>query len=591
MLWRHGPSWIIDTTKRPVHTIEDNSVLSTLTDNVDVQQPTLENRTKGIHDLVEIERFSSYKKLLRTTAYVLRFIQNCRISKEDRTFGSCDVKEIQKSAQFWIRSCQILNYPEEYDTLVKGDRTKNLSRIRQLNLFLDQNNIIRCKGRIENAPIPESAKFPILLPANTQLTTLIVRDAHENLLHSGTSSVISHIRQNFWIPCIRQFVNKILRKCTACLKVNGTSYKAPDPPPLPKARLQDTPPFTVTGIDFTGALHVRDEHKNITKAYVCLFTCASTRGVHLEVLPNLSAECFMQAFRRFTSRRSTPKVVITDNALIFVAASKEIKQIIESQNVQSKIAELGVQWRFIPNRAPWYGGFWERLIAVTKTLLKKVLGKSLVDFQTLCTIVTEVESVMNDRPLTYTSTNINDSEPLTPSHLLCGRKIRSLSYPHSEQDNSEPVFMDYSSLTKQNERQRELFRHFWTRWKNDYVTSLREYHKAYGNNNEQIKVGDVVLVHDESTRINWKMVIVTELIRGNDGFVRAAKIKMKNTETTRPIVKQYPLEITCNSEKDDTCEQSTTQDIRPRRLASVKAGERIRNWLNLSSNRDDKERM
>ena len=136
----------------------------------------------------------------------------------------------------------------------------------------------------------------------------------------------------------------------------------------------------------------------------------------------------MKGLRRFTSRKSTPKVIITDNAMTFIGASNEIKDIFQSQNIQGQIADLGIEWKFIPNRAPWYGGFWERLIGITKSALKKVLGKALVDMETLCTVVTEVEMIMNDRPLTYTSSDINDTEPLTPSHLMFGRRIKSLLY-------------------------------------------------------------------------------------------------------------------------------------------------------------------
>ena len=102
------------------------------------------------------------------------------------------------------------------------------------------------------------------------------------------NATVTYIRHTFWIPTIRQYAKKLLRKCVICRKVNGKSYVAPDPPPLPKIRLQEAPPFTVTGVDFTGALLVRDENRILTKAYICLFTCASTRAVHLEVVPNLT---------------------------------------------------------------------------------------------------------------------------------------------------------------------------------------------------------------------------------------------------------------------------------------------------------------
>ena len=175
-------------------------------------------------------------------------------------------------------------------------------RIRQLGLFIDDDGLVRCNGRIHNAPISENTKFQYLIPANHTLTKLIVIDAHERSLHSGLNATLTYVRQSYWVPTLRQFVKKLLNKCVTCRKVMGKSYNKPDPPPLPKIRVQEASPFTVTGVDYAGALYVKDSEETFKKAYLCLFTCASTREVHLEVVPNWSEHSFIQAFRRFVSR-------------------------------------------------------------------------------------------------------------------------------------------------------------------------------------------------------------------------------------------------------------------------------------------------
>ena len=176
--------------------IDTNSILSVVSNDDENEDDKIVKGTLGIDTIMDINKFSLYRKLLRITAYVLRFISNCRLQLMDRRHGPCNAKEIENSEMLWIRSCQRENYDDEYMEL-KGEKEHNkiLPRLRQLKLFLDKNRIIRCKGRIENAPIAESAKFPILLPANVPLTTLIVREAHESILHSGVSNTISHIRQ------------------------------------------------------------------------------------------------------------------------------------------------------------------------------------------------------------------------------------------------------------------------------------------------------------------------------------------------------------------------------------------------------------
>ena len=264
-----------------------------------------------------------------------------------------------------------------------------------------------------------------------------------------------------------------------------------------------TDPFTVTGVDFTGALYVRDHAGNETKAYICLFTCASTRAIHLELVPDLSEYSFMLAFRRFCCRQSVPKKMISDNGTTFQAASKTIRKLFQSITIQEHLTEKGTEWLLIPKRAPWYGGFWERLVGLTKTTLKKVLGRSHVSYKELQTVITQTQATLNDRPLTYTPTNPTDPEPLTPAHLLHGRKVTTLPYQASPPDAdvvANAIESDYSTLIKRAHQQKKMIDHFRDRWKLEYLTALREYHSTTGQNTQTIKQGDVVQIHDERTR-------------------------------------------------------------------------------------------
>ena len=167
----------------------------------------------------------------------------------------------------------------------------------------------------------------------------------------------------YWIPAARQCVRNIIRRCVVCKKLSGGHYRAPELPPLLKCRVQEMDPFTVTGIDFTGALYIRAPEGE-TKVYICLFTCASTQAVHLEVVSDLSEETFMQAFRRFSSRKSLPRVIISDNATTFMSAADDLKALFKSHTIRENLNNQGVEWRFIPRRVPWYGGYWERLIGL-----------------------------------------------------------------------------------------------------------------------------------------------------------------------------------------------------------------------------------
>ena len=156
---------------------------------------------------------------------------------------------------------------------------------------------------------------------------------------------------------------------------------------------------------------------------------------------------------------------------------------------------------------------------------------------------TEIEAVMNDRPLTHVSSSIDDLEPLTPSHLLYGRNITPMSYHyHYTADDITGIQSDQTTLTNRARTVTNIISQFWKRWRSEYLTGLREYHRATGSNEGRIRVGDVVQIHDEGPRIRWNLAVVEELITGRDGSVRAAKKKTKHGLSTSPIVKLYPIE-------------------------------------------------
>ena len=322
---------------------------------------------------------------------------------------------------------------------------------------------------------------------------------------------------------------------------------------------------------------------------MCLFTCTNTRAIHLEVVEDLSEETFLKAFRRFVSRRSLPQKMVSDNTTTYLSSAEELKRLLDSVTVKEALSRRGCDWIFIPKRALWYGGFWERLIGLTKNTLKKVLGRALITLSDLQTIIVEIEGILNDRPLTYISADINDEEALTPSHLLNGRRITLLPRENvNEEDINDPDYGNLTTITKRARRMALLLQHFRNRWKNEYLTSLREFHQTTGKNKQTINIGDVVLVHDDKPRIKWKLAVIENLTEGKDGYVRSADIRTTNGKTNRPIAKLYPLEVraTTAAEYPIEIEQPVTpientrelQTKRPVRMAARNALRRIANW-------------
>ena len=288
--------------------------------------------------------------------------------------------------------------------------------------------------------------------------------------------------------------------------------------------------------------------------------------------------------------------MISDNGSTYSSAAEELHSLMQLPEVKEELGKRGVSWRFIPKRAPWYGGFWERLIGLTKTAIKKVLGRRHVPLSTLETIIVEIEAILNDRPLTFVPSDLGDPEPLTPAHLLHGRRITCL--PHQQIDIDELTDPNYGAAVQLRKRARvqaAVLSDFRKRWCHEYLTSLREYHKASGDNKQCVKKGDVVIVHDDTPRITWKMAVVEDLIVGRDGLVRAATIRTSNGTTSRPITKLYPIELneaddaivepegTLTMQPSSDSDQPRGKDNRPQRASARKAIDRVKEWVQLLS--------
>ena len=350
--------------------------------------------------------------------------------------------------------------------------------IRQLNLFLDEHGLIRTKGRF-------ALDFSlILLPRHSRFIDLLVLDSHERLHHIGVGGTIVAIRQRFWIPSVRSVARRLLHKCPTCKRVTGRPYLLPTPSELPQFRLDTSnPPFSNIGIDFTGHFLVKDYHNNHRKFYICLFTCLTTRAISLELVEDLTTLSFLQAFRRHCSIFSTPRFILADNAQTFRCAEQNLAQLLslfDSPAIQHTLAHKRITFRYISARSPHWGGAYERLIGLTKTCLKKVLGRSLVTFSELSTLLKEIQAVLNDRPLTYINSDIHDLQPLTPSQLLFGYNTTPLPYPpYDASEPFDPTFGDKNDILRAHTRRSALYHHFSSRFCKEYLSFLREIHSLH----------------------------------------------------------------------------------------------------------------
>ena len=500
------------------------------------------DRLFNLETMFEIKRYSTKVKLLRVTGIVLKFVTLLRSNDRTRVSQTLNGMDLTEAETLWIKPIQKNLFPEEYRQLMDG---KTVIYKKQFKLFLNEHKMICCEGHLKNANIPTSMKCPVLLPTKHYFTELVIKECHKAVYHNGISETLAAFRERRWIFRGREAVKKIIRKCVICQRYEGKAYTGPLIPDLPVERVSSDPPFNNTGIDFAGPLYVHIAETKENKAYICIFTCASTRALHLEVTEGLSANTFLLAFRRFCGRIGIPSIILSDNAKTFKHCAKEITRIVRSEEVHQYLSNKQITWTFIAEKAPWWGGFWERLVQSVKRCLRKVVGRATLTLDELTTVIIEIETTLNNRPLTYMhDDNEGVSHALTPASLIYGRRIATT--PSSCQFE---ITSTSKALTKRAKHQHHALNSFIRLWLREYLLSLQERRsiKVAKGSSRKIQTGDIVILKEDGTsRCLWKLAKVTETIEGRDGAIRSARVQLlsknKVIQLRRPIQHLVPLE-------------------------------------------------
>ena len=508
--------------------------------------------------IIDTKKYSSLTQLLRISAYVLRFIRNLRAKlsgNANQVVQELSATEVKQAEWYWIKTIQANSFEDEIKFLTKKSQLSPPPRVKQFGLYLDDVGILRCKGRLNNADLPITSKNPVLLPSKNDFVNLMIKDVHYRIKHSGVRDTLTTLRESYWILRGREATKRIIKQCIICRKFHGVPFKPQPTPDLPDMRVADAPPFTFTVLDFTWPLYITSskegQSNEIAQTYICLYTCASTRAIHLELLRDLSVKSFLQSFRRFASRRGLPSTLLSHNAKTFKAGCKEVKTIVRSHEVQRYLSSNRVTWKFIVERAPWWGGFWQRLIQSVKKWLKKTVGRTSLDYDELNTVLVETESIINSRPLTYIYGNDQSvSHPLTPSHLINGRQISLLP-----NDEHFEIISTHKTLTRRQQHHKRLLEQFAKQWRHEYLLSLRERPtaKSANGNPATVRVCDIVILKNDSTsRAIWKLAKVKELLPRNDVKIRAAIVKVPRINGKSQLLKRVvqdliPIEIQAES--------------------------------------------
>lgn len=509
--------------------------------------PTDELRTHNAHIIVEppctinANRLGKWRRLHRAQARLIRCALTIRAKArgEAPTYGPLTDEELLRAEENLFRRAQFDFFEPEIEKM-RVEPLEKSDQLYRFSPYIDENGIVRVKGRIDAAVnIADDLKRPIILPREHRITHLIVADYHEQYHHVHHETVVNEIRQRFVISRLRQLLRTVRAACQKC-RLQNAKPKPPQMASLPAARLTSfTRPFTYVGVDCFGPITVVNGRKS-EKRWGMLFTCLTVRAVHIEVAYTLSTNSCLLCLRNFMARRGQPLEIYSDNGTNFHGANNELTAVLKE--VQDRNNVPSIKWKFNPPASPHMGGSWERLIGCVKRVLAQIMPEHhhMTD-ESLKALLTEIEGIINARPLTHVSLEHEDDEALTPNHFILGS---------SSGIKAPGEFSDSDRFHRKSWRRiQHLANLFWQRWTKEYLPSLTRRTKWHANV-KNIEVGDLVIVVDSaSTRSQWTKGKVISATPGSDGVVRRATIQTSQGVLVRPTVKLAILDVCANYDK------------------------------------------
>lgn len=285
--------------------------------------------------------------------------------------------------------------------------------------------------------------------------------------------MLATMRQKYWVIGGRDLARNTYHRCVKCFRIKPTLIQQ-STGDLPSSRVTPARPFSICGVDYCGPVFLKSPVRNRppTKAYIAIFVCFATRAVHIELISDLSTPAFLSALRRFVARRGRIQELHSDNGTAFKGAANSMHRIYEMlktnnndrEMISNWCAEQEIQWKFIPPRAPHFGGLWEAAVKSCKHHLLRETGHTSLAQEDMITLLVQIEMCLNSRPLTPIPTDSTDLEVLTPGHFLVGSNLQAV--PEANITETPDNRLDHW------ERTQKQFQRIWARWYPEYLAQL-----------------------------------------------------------------------------------------------------------------------
>uniref|UniRef100_A0A8R1EHG4 Integrase catalytic domain-containing protein n=2 Tax=Caenorhabditis japonica TaxID=281687 RepID=A0A8R1EHG4_CAEJA len=436
---------------------------------------------------------------------------------------------------------------------------------------------------IEQSHASTSEKFPIFVINDHPLAKLVARDLHIQNKHASEEQLIRILRKQYSISTDRRLCSHICRTCFHCRRQKARPYSSQ----FPTSRVCPTVPFQNIGIDYAGPIIYRGYPEVELKSYILVVTSLFSRAVHLELVPDESALSYLFAMRRVFARRGVPRLILSDNAGCFKLGGYILNGDIrregpDSRSFSTYMAENEIRCQYITPLSPWQGGVYERLVGLTKKLLRTTLGMLQPTYVELETQLVFIEGVLSNRPITKNPALNTDRLALRPIDFLLPSVPLATPWVIDEKSfqqgtTTEKTTRKFAALLL------ESIGKLVDEWSSSYLTGMHKAELPLGKSQRRIpRVDDVVLVyHEKYARYTWPLGLITKLHPSEDGAIRSATVRFEGTELKRPVNHLIPLKVPeASNDPAQTGEEATELDrssfksrtpLPYEKLASVKA--------------------
>ena len=495
--------------------------------------------------LLPLDRFSSFKKSVRCMSYVYKFIYlKCN---QNRKFVNCKLK----AANYLLRKAQEESYPSTIESLTNHKCIDPL--ISQLNLFLDDNGIVRVQSKLRKLKSTYGEKCPVLLDKRSLISKSIIWDVHVDAGHSGIYKTLSLLRKEFWITNGFVVVKNILKSCIICRRLNNRTIKINQNAYRDFRVNPEAIPFRNICLDHCGPFFVKTGSAN-EKVYVLVISCFWSRAVNLIVCRHIDKDSFLRALQLHIFEHGLPSVIVSDNGTPIVAGMKQTIEFLNDPLTLEYLHDHNIQslsFHPFPAGASELGGFVEALVKQVKRLVNSSIRNQVLSYFEFEFFIARAKMLINKRPIALQSSlNKFDSDVsavgvLTPEMIVKGRDIAVLNILpplHGESELSDRDFI----LDNNQQIIRDRFQHLRhvsvnldKLYQNEFRSNL--FHQAIDRKlrykqriHTELKPGDIVSIKTINSKpFNYPVAVVVAVEMNDLGEVVAASLRKANLEIVR----------------------------------------------------------